>query len=583
MYGVVEFDVAGNGAYDRDRLFTMPFRLIMVLSLSLCVSCSRSNKTADKELTADSCPIQLRDVTGESGVTFVHDDGSSGQRYIVETITAGLALFDYDGDGLQDIYYLIGALLKGADDRPPPRNALYRNEGKFRFRDVTMEAGVGDTGYGLGVAVADYNNDGLPDVYVNNYGPNVLYLNNGDGTFSDVTASANVATGDVVGAGACFLDADQDGLLDLYVANYVDFTYDTHLTHRKKGYETYAGPRAFNGVPDVLYRNNGDGTFSDVSEEAGIAASVGTGMGIVAADYDLDGDTDVFVLNDVSGNFLFVNDGQGHFSEDGVLSGAAYNMYGLGLGSMGIDCGDFDNDGWPDFLMTSFQGELPVLYRNRGDGTLDDVTTLTGVGEGSAPYVNWGVGLVDFDNDGDLDVFIANGHLQDLVDAYDDSTAYEVHNLVLMNNGTGRFVDVSSICGDGASIKRSSRGAVFDDLDNDGDVDAVVLNARSASTVIRNESATDHHWLKVDLRGRTTNRYGVGSLVEVTAGKLKRVAEVHSGRGYQSHYGLQLHFGLGEHAKVDRIRVRWLGGQEDVLTDVDADQVITIVEGASRE
>ncbi len=449
---------------------------LIFLSLTAGMSCSRTTKSDPGQVTAESCPIHLSDATSESGIQFVHDDGSSGRRYIVESITAGLALFDYDGDGWTDIYFLNGAL-KGADGRSPPRNALYRNEGGLFFRDVTLEAGVGDTGYGLGVAVADYNNDGLPDLYLNNYGPNVLYLNNGDGSFSDVTPTANVGAGKVVGAGASFLDADGDGLLDLYVANYVSFTYENHVTYRNKGFEEYAGPRAFDGVPDILFHNNGDGTFSDVSKEAGIAQDVGTGMGMVASDYDRDGDTDIFVLNDVSGNFLFVNDGTGRFSEEGVINGAAYNMFGRELGSMGIDCGDYDNDGWLDFLMTSYQGELPVLYRNLGNGTFEDATTATGVGDGSAPFVNWGVGMVDFDNDGDLDVFIANGHLQDKIDAYDDSTAYEVHNLVLMNDGKGKFINVSDVCGNGVTIKRSSRGAVFDDLDNDGDIDAVVLNA----------------------------------------------------------------------------------------------------------
>ncbi len=481
---------------------TLGGRCLLVLPLLLfCGSCSRTPQSDSTKVTAESCPIRLSDVTARSGVTFVHDDGSSGKRYVVETITAGLALFDYDGDGWIDIYFLNGALLRGADDRSPPRNALYRNEGGFHFRDVTEQAQVGDRGYGLGVAVADYNNDGLPDLYVNNYGPNVLYRNEGDGTFTDVTRSADVGAGNLVGAGACLLDADLDGLLDLYVANYVDFTYENHLTHRNQGYEEYAGPRAFNGVPDVFYHNNGDGSFSDVSDETGIGHHVGTGMGIVAADYDKDGDTDLFVLNDVSGNFLFVNDGTGRFSEEGVLTGAAYNMFGLELGSMGIDCGDYDNDGWLDFLMTSYQGELPVLYRNLGDGSFDDVTSVTGVGDGSAPYVNWGVGLVDFDNDGDLDVFLANGHLQDQVDAIDDSTAYEVHNLVLMNDGKGKFVNVSDVCGDGVTLKRSSRGAAFDDLDNDGDIDAVVLNARRAPTLIRNDAVNDHHWLKVNFAG----------------------------------------------------------------------------------
>jgi hypothetical protein len=334
-------------------------------------------------------------------------------------------------------------------------------------------------------------------------------------------------------------------------------------------------------VSDILYHNNGDGTFRDASDEAGIAQNVGTGMGLVACDFDRDRDTDIFVLNDVSGNFLFVNDGTGRFSEEAVLTGAAYNSYGQGLGSMGIDAGDYDNDGWLDFLMTSYQGELPVLYQNLGDGSFKDVTSATNVGEGSRPYVNWGVGLVDLDNDGDLDAFIANGHLQDEIDAYDDSTAYEVHNLVLMNDGKGKFINVSDACGDGVTVARSSRGAAFDDLDNDGDIDAVVLNARRAPTVIRNESPGDHRWVKIRLIGRETNRDGIGTQVEVVAGGHTQVAEVHSGRGYQSHYGLQLHYGLADCQQVDRIRVRWLSGAEDVLTNVGVDQVVTIVEGAS--
>jgi hypothetical protein len=317
--------------------------------------------------------------------------------------------------------------------------------------------------------------------------------------------------------------------------------------------------------------------------ESGVGPSAGTGMGIVAADYDNDGDTDVFVLNDVAGNFLLVNDGSGRFEEHGLITGAAYNMSGDELGSMGIDCGDYDNDGWLDFFMTSYQNELPVLYRNLGDGGLRDVTLITGAGAGAFPYVNWGTGLVDFDNDGDRDLFMACGHLYDNVDQFDDSTAYMVRNIMLMNTGDGKFTDVSDSCGDGLAVVLSSRGAAFDDLDNDGRIDAVILNSRREPTILKNDSNTGNHWIQVRLQGVKTNRDGVGAHVKVVAGKLTQVDEVHSGRGYQSHYGMRLHFGLGKRRRVDRIEVRWIGGGVDVLENLDVDQLVSILEGSSTK
>ncbi|NQT13410.1 MAG: CRTAC1 family protein [Planctomycetes bacterium] len=529
------------------------------------------------------CAIQLRDVTNETGITFTHTDGSSGERYIVETVTAGLALFDYDGDGYIDVYFLNGAPLRETPvDEPgaeaPPRNALYRNRGGWQFSDVTDSAGVGHAGFALGVAVADYDNDGDPDLFVNNYGPNVLFQNNGNGTFTDVTEQEGVEGGNKVGAGACFLDADADGHLDLYVANYVKFTFQNHVVQADDGFPLYSGPKLFEPEPDFLYRNNGDGTFTDVSQASGVARHAGTGMGLVAADYDGDGDTDVFVLNDVAANFLFRNDGQGRFEETGVLAGAAYNAQGDALGSMGIDCGDYDNDGRLDFFMTSYQNESPVLYRNLGRGLLEDVTTATGAGAGAFPHVNWGNGLVDFDNDGDRDLFVACGHLQDNVDLYDHTSAYHAGNILLLNTGQGEFVDVSGACGDGLSVRLSSRGTAFDDLDNDGDVDAVIVNSRREPTILRNESETGNHWIEIRLRGARSNRDGVGAQVTVVAGDLEQLDEVHSGRGYQSHYGSRLHFGLGPRDRVDRIEVRWIGGGVDVLESVDVDQVLTIDE-----
>ncbi len=545
------------------------------LAVGLACGCALAAARADG-------PIRLRDVTRETGIDFRHTDGSSGSRYIVETVTAGLALFDYDDDGDIDAYFLNGAPLRGAKTHAPARNALYRNDGHWHFTDVTDRAGVGDTGYGLGVAVADYDNDGDADLYLNNYGPNVLHRNNGDGTFTDVTAAAGVGCGNKVGAGACFLDMDCDGDLDLYVAHYLKFSYATHAQATSKGVAVYAGPTYYPAEPDTLLRNNGDGTFTDVSVASGVAAHSGWGMGIVCGDYDNDGDTDLFIANDLCENFLLQNDGTGKFEEVGLIAGTAYDLHGDEQGSMGVDCGDYNNDGHLDFYQTSYQHQLASLFRNLGDGVFEDATLATGAGAGTLSMVTWGCGFVDFDSDGRRDLFVACGHLHDNVEQFDDTTSYHARNILLRNTGGERFVDVSDHCGGGLAVRLSSRGAGFDDLDNDGDVDAVILNSRREPTILENVSNSGHHWLQVRLRGGKTNRDGVGAHVKVVAGDLTLLDEVHSGRGYQSHYGTRLHFGLGKRQRVDRIEVRWIGGGVDLLEDVAVDRLITIAEGGRR-
>lgn len=528
--------------------------------------------------SADS-PIQLRDVTAQTGIHFVHTDGSSGRRYIVETVASGLALFDFDGDGDEDIYFLNGAPLPGAKIEPPPRNALYRNDGEWKFTDVTQRAGVGDTGYGLGVCTGDYDNDGDPDLYINNFGPNVLYRNNGDGTFTDVTRDAGVAVGSHVGAGASFLDMDADGDLDLFVANYVGFTFETHQTSHMNGFPAYVGPLQYPPTANVLFRNNGNGTFTDVSAASGIAELRGSGMGVVAADFDNDGDTDVVVGNDLRPNSILQNDGTGRFKEVGALLGMAYDFFGNVMGSMGVECADWNHDGWLDFYITTYQRQLSTLYQNGKGLGFTDVTRATGAGTGTYPHVAWGVGFTDFDNDSHGDLFIACGHLIDNVDAFDDTTSYHARNILLRNNGRGRFENVSDTSGDGLLPKWSSRGAVFDDLDNDGDVDAVILNARREPTLLRNDSSTTNHWLQIRLRGTKSNRDGIGARVTVVAGDLTQIDEVHSGRSYQSDFGKRLHFGLGSRAKIDEVRVKWIGGGTEVIRDVGIDRLITVVEG----
>ena len=526
--------------------------------------------------------ITFTDVTAQTGITFTHTDGSSGKHYIVEYVCAGLALLDYDNDGDDDIYFLSGAPLGGAKLPYVPRQELWRNDGGFKFTNVTDAAGVGYTGHGLGVTAGDYDNDGDLDLYLSNFGPNVLYRNNGDGTFTDVTAAAGVGRGNRAGAGVCFLDMDGDGDLDLYVADYIKFSYDKHVTRRRLGAPVYPSPRDYEPDPDVLFRNNGDGTFTDVTAAAGIGAVAGPGMGMTCGDYDLDGDTDIFVANDVHANYLFRNDGTGKFEEVGLMAGVAYDFGGLEHGNMGVECMDYDNDGLPDFFVTSYQQEFAALYRNLGGGLFEDVIVASGAGEGTRRHVKWGLGLLDFDNDGDRDMYIACGHLDDTVEQFDDTTVYNAPNQLLMNVGKGKFVNVTAQGGSGMAVALSSRGAVFGDLDRDGDMDVVVMNSRTRPTILRNDTANGNHWIQIRVRGVKANRDGVGSRVKVTAGDLVQIDEVHSGRGYQGHWGLRMHFGLGTRARVDRIEVDWLGGGRDVIENVEPDRFVVITQGSGK-
>ncbi len=541
--------------------------LVLAWLLACCVASAQS-------------PIRLRDATKASGVTFQHTNGSSGRYYIMEAMTAGLATFDYDRDGLIDIYFVNGAPLPGMKSSgPPPRNALYRNLGQFRFVDVTERAGVGDTGFGLGVAAGDYDNDGWQDLYVSNFGPNVLYRNRGDGTFEDVTEGAGVGRGNKVGGGVAFLDMDGDGSLDLFAANYVRFSFDMHKLRSVRGVPVAPGPLDYSGEPANLFRNRGDGTLVDVSVASGIAAHAGTGMGVTCADYDNDGRTDIFVANDEMQNFLFHNRGGGKFEEVGLTAGVGFDPVGLTHGNMGVDAADYDHDGWLDFVVTSYQREPTALYRNQGGGFFGDASSQTGVGAAGGNQVRWGVGFADFDNDGHRDLFIVCGHIDETVELLDDSASYRARNVLLRNTGDGRFVDVSAHSGDGLTPKNVGRGAALDDLDNDGRTDVVVLNSKSAPTILRNESATGNHWIQLRLRGVKSNRDGVGARVRVVAGNLVQIDEVRAGSGYQSHFGSRLHFGLGKRDRVDRIEVRWIGGGVDVLENVRADRTLAIVEG----
>ncbi|MCA9126672.1 MAG: CRTAC1 family protein [Planctomycetales bacterium] len=521
--------------------------------------------------------IRLEDWTEQSHIEFRHVDGSSGRHYLVETVASGLASFDYDNDGDIDVYFLNGAALRGTNYEKQPTNELWRNLGQFQFASAAKQSRAGDSSFGLGICIGDVDNDGFADIYLSNIGANSLLLNNGDGTFSPVQTTA-LACGNWAGGGASMLDVDGDGNLDIYVANYIRFDYELPSSHFR-GRTVYGGPLLFEKAPDYLLLNDGQGGFQDISESSGIRSAVEWGMGTICFDYDQDGDTDIFVANDSTPNSLFENDGTGKFNELALLAGVAYDHRGDPQGSMGIDVADFDADGQADIYQTAYTKQHATLYQNMGGGFFRDATLRTGAGAGTFLHVNWGTGFVDLDNDGDKDLFIANGHIHDNMDDLDDTVSYRIANQVLENLNGKRFADVSKQAGSGMSPVLSSRGAVIDDFDTDGRPDIIVLNSRERPSVLRNSSPTNDHWIEFDLVGSSSNRSAVGTRVEVETQYRTQILEVHSGRGYQSHFGSRLHFGLGQDAQVQRLVVHWHGSEPETFEALQADHLFLIRQG----
>lgn len=560
----------GSAIYSRTATMILACWKALVCTW-LCLTCVAGH-------AAEPSAIQFKNLPSTAGLTFEHKDGSSGQHYLIEAVASGMATFDFDGDGDLDIYFLNGAALRGTVYASPPKNALFRNDGNFQFTDVTESSGLGDQGFGLGVAAGDYDNDGWIDVYLNNYGANALYRNSGDGTFSLVPDEV-LACGHKVGAGASMLDMDADGDLDIYSANYIQFAYDLRSPSIFHGQIVYGGPVLYPTEPDDLLRNNGDGTFTNVSQEAGILSESEWGMSTICFDADADGDTDIFVANDSTRNFLWQNDGQGRFTEIGVLAGVAYDYQGDTQGSMGCDVADFNGDMLLDLFVTAYEKQLAILYENLGNSIFQDATLTTGAGAGSFHLVNWGLGFGDFDNDGDKDLFVANGHIHDNLDDFDDTTSYKMANQVYENKNGKRFVDISAHCGSGLQVIESSRGAVLEDLDEDGRLDVVVINSRTKPTLLQNISNSSSNWIEVELVGQVCNRSAIGCEVTVRCGARSQILTVHSGRGYQSHFGTRLHFGLGAAESIDELSVRWLGGQIESFTDVKASGLLIIRQG----
>lgn len=516
----------------------------------------------------------------QAGIDFVHSTGGTGEMYITETVLGGLATFDYDGDGLTDIYFVNGAPVKPGAQSEPATNRLYRNLGNWQFADVTRQAGVGDAACGMGAVVADYDNDGDPDLFVTNFGENVLYQNNGDGMFSVVTKASGLASGIRFGAGSSLLDIDSDGNLDLYTATYVQFELGQHKTRTIAGHKFPPGPNDYPPAPDFLYRSLGDGTFVDVSQSSGIAQHVAPGMGVIATDFDGDGDVDIWVANDQQPNFLLLNDATGVFEEFGVLAGMAVDLSGKANGNMGADVADLNGDGVPELLTTTYQEEMPVLYLSVDAGIFDDATNLARLDRSLYKHVNWGCGLVDFDHDGDRDAFIACGHFLENLRFIDDRTTVNTQNYLLANDGQGRFANVSRHAGEGLQELASSRGAAFEDFDCDGDIDVVILNAGSAPSLLRNDLVSENPSVQVRLVGIDCNRDAVGAVAILESQLGKQTAFQLAGRGYESAYGRQLHFACPSGSA--KLTVAWPDGStESFVLDCLSGSRHTIIQGCS--
>ena len=536
-------------------------------------------------------PVRFSEVTEEAGIRFLHRHGGTGEKYFPETMAGGVIAFDFDGDEDLDLYFIQAGKLP-LQPGQEERNVLYRNDGGWKFVDVTRESGLGDDGYGMGGAAADIDNDGDLDLYCTNFGPNRLYRNEGDGTFVEVGARAGVADPSWA-VSAAFGDFDADGHVDLYVVNYVNFTMATHRKCGRKepGFQAYCHPDEYLGVDDVLYHNRGDGTFEDATREAisgpmvqigpgtWIAGeSQGKGMGVVLTDYDLDGDLDIYVANDSTRNYLFVNHGDGTFDEY-LAAGVAFNEDGTTEASMGVDAGDVDGDGWFDLFMVHLDGETNTLYRNEGDGLFSDYTSRAGVGTLSTNFVGFSLNLFDYDNDGDEDIFVANGHTIDNIALYRSDGEHAQTDFLLQNDGTGRFRDVSRESGDYFLRKMVGRSSAVGDFDNDGDVDIAICNGNQPAVLLRNDGGNRNHSILFRLRGTRSNRDGIGAFVKIEAAGVSQVDEVRAGSAYQAQSDLRLHFGLGETTRVDTVEVRWPSGKEESFSDLPADHIFFLEEG----
>lgn len=511
----------------------------------------------------------LRDVTLEAGITFVHSIGDDELTNIVESTGAGCAFFDYDGDGDLDVYLVNGAYdkivnhIRGRVHAGKLKNELYRNNGDGTFTNVTDQAGVGDQGFGMAGLSADYDNDGDADLFITNYGSHVLYRNNGDGTFTDVTKDAGVES-DLWGIGCTFFDYDNDGFLDLYVGHYLVYDPEYRLYYPA---EAFPGPLAYQGQPDTLYRNNGDGTFTDVTVKAGVYNPEGRAMGVSSCDIDNDGDMDIFVANDAMENYLYRNNGDGTFTNIALETATAFGQNGEATSAMGPEFGDYDLDGFIDLVVPDMG--YGCLYRNTGQNYFEEMSAQLGMAACLGQYVSWSGNFFDFDNNGYLDLLIVNG----------DAHHLEPEEDVLLWNDQGkRFINISTVCGKDFQDKFVSRGSAVGDYDNDGDLDILELNINDRARLLRNDGGNSNHWLMIHATGATSNRDAIGTRIRLTVGGKTQTRDITSSSGYLSQSDSRAHFGLGNHTSVDTIEIRWPGGKIQTIENVSANQVLRLIE-----
>jgi hypothetical protein len=541
-------------------------------------------QTAHPEKQNDAAiPVHFTDIRKSAGITFVQDSTETEEKYYLETMGTGVAWIDYDQDGLMDLFFVQSAATEAYKPAHPLRCALYRNNGDGTFTDVTEKAGLGGQGhYGQGVAVGDFDNDGFPDLYVTGYGSAVLYHNNGDGTFTDVTNKAGVGNHGQWSTSAGWFDYDKDGYLDLLVTNYIDWTPKNNIWcgEHRPGYRAYCHPGNYKGEKTILFHNNHDGTFTDVSDASGLGKPESKGMGVVLADFNNDGWTDVAIANDSWPNFLFLNKHDGTFEDVSLISGLAASEDGRYEAGMGIDASDVDRDGWMDVYITHLDFELNRLYHNNQNETFTDATYSSGIGNKVMQYSGVSMRFVDYDNDGWPDILQANGAMVDNVQLYHSEVTYKEPLLMFRNIGKGQFEKVSESLGLDFVRPIAGRGLAAADFDNDGDMD-VAVNARGDfPAVLRNDGGNANHWLEVQLIGTRSNRDGIGASLKLTSEGFVQVEQAKGGMGYMSASDPRIHFGLGKRAKIDSLEITWPSGQTDRLTSVPLDKIIAVKEGS---
>ena len=515
-----------------------------------------------------------------SGITWTHSNGKSVNKYLPETTGAGCAFLDYDGDGWMDIYLVNSGKCDFYDPNPPLRNALYRNNRDGTFTDVTAKAGVGAGGFGQGVAVGDFDGDGLPDLYITQYGNNILYHNNGDGTFTDVTQKAGVAAPGW-SSSAVWFDYDNDGRLDLFVCRFVDFDKSKNLPCEADNKPGYCIPRLYKPMASWLFHNNGNGTFTDVSKSSGIGNYLGKAWGVVATDINNDGRMDLFVANDTTQNFLFLNRGNGHFDEVGTVAGVAYSEAGRPRSGMGVDSADYNEDGWMDLFVANIDHEMYSLYQNDHDESFDDQAGSNGIASATRLMSGWGLKFFDFDNDGNLDLFLSNGNPDDLIQVYHKDVGYEEPLLLFRNNGK-TFQNISETSGPLFAKNLSARGLAVGDFDNDGSVDVLITVNGGAPLLLRNKAGKQNNWLGLSLSGTKSNPDAVGARVTYQAGDLRRNRMKIGGGSFLSSHDPRIVVGLGQRTKVDWLEVKWPNGTVQRFTNLPINRYIRIVEGRDQ-